>query len=101
MREIARLLAPVPGGLPIVLDAVRHAARQTVRLEPSSPDLRDWQHLALDLEAALRKLDVDYADQAEALALEMRSAVTMAVRNPPRPRAIIDPGPQSHPSRPR
>lgn len=82
MRGVARLLISVPDGLPLALDAVRHAALQAARSSPAAPDLRDWQLLALDLEAALRGSDQSLADQAEALASELRSVVTMAARNP-------------------
>ena len=82
MRGVARLLVSVPEGLPLALDAVRHAALQAARSSPVAPDLRDWQHLALDLEAALRGADDELASQAEALASELRSVVAMAARNP-------------------
>lgn len=82
MRGIARLLVSLPEGLPLALDAVRHAALQAASSSPVAPDLRDWQHLALDLEAALRGADDELAGQAEALASELRSVVTMAARNP-------------------
>lgn len=82
MRGVARLLVSVPEGLPLAVDAVRHAALQAARSSPAGPDLRDWQLLALDLEAALRGSDDGLANEVEALALELRSVVTMAARNP-------------------
>lgn len=82
VREAARLLISVPGGASAALDVVSHAALQTARSTPAGPDLRDWQHLALDLEAALGDIDPDLACKAEQLAIELRSVVAMASRNP-------------------
>jgi DNA-binding MarR family transcriptional regulator len=72
----------VPDGLRLALDAVRHAALQAAQSSPAAPDLRDWQLLAIDLEAALRGVDEGLADEAEILASELRSVVAMAARNP-------------------
>lgn len=82
VRDAARLLISVPGGASPAVDIVKHAALQAARSSPAGPDLRDWQHLALDLEAALIDAEPELAAIAERLARELRSVVAMASRNP-------------------
>lgn len=84
VRHAARLLVSTgtQDAASTALDVVRHAALQAATSSPAGPDLREWQHLALDLEAALAAGSPELAQAAEDLAAELRSFVTTAARNP-------------------
>lgn len=98
VREVVRLLVAEQRekARDLAFDLLSHHANAAART-PVLDELRAWQLLAVDLSAAFGDADPVRRAKADALASELRAAVTMIARNPvdqlaqrPLPRRVLE-----------